>query len=116
MTTNSFSHYLDDFQRKLETIFSSCFYEVQGRRIPRRVDGRKELPKSAFALPEKRKFPIHDASHAEAALIHLLQVATKTARKKRGELKMVYARIKKRWPTVVKKNHEIADKLRERLG
>ena len=34
---------------------------------------RKRLPDSAFAIPKKRKYPIHDLSHARAALARVAQ-------------------------------------------
>ncbi len=37
---------------------------------------RKKLPDSAFAIPEKRKYPIHDLAHARNALARVAQHGT----------------------------------------
>jgi len=37
---------------------------------------RKNLPKSAFAIPEKRAYPIHDRAHAANALARVTQHGT----------------------------------------
>ena len=36
-------------------------------------EGRKEMPKGEFAIPEKRAYPIHDAAHARNALARVSQ-------------------------------------------
>lgn len=49
--------------------------KVPTKRTVKPVDAAKRntLPNSAFALPSKRKFPVHDASHAKAAMARLEQ-------------------------------------------
>ena len=37
---------------------------------------RKRLPDSAFAIPEKRKYPIHDIAHARNALARVAAFGT----------------------------------------
>lgn len=38
--------------------------------------GRRRLPDSAFAIPEKRAYPIHDEAHARNALARVSQFGT----------------------------------------
>ena len=58
---------------------------------------RKKLPKKAFALPGKRKYPIPDKSHARNALARVAQNGTPAEQKK------VKAAVKKRFPSIGKK-------------
>lgn len=58
---------------------------------------RKKLPKSSFALPGKRKYPIPDKSHARNALARVAQHGTDAEQKK------VRAAVKKRFPSIGKK-------------
>lgn len=58
---------------------------------------RKSLPKSAFGLKGKRKFPIHDKSHARNALARVAQHGTK------AEQKTVRRAVVKRYPSLKKK-------------
>ena len=37
---------------------------------------RESLPDSAFAIPEERKYPIHDKNHARAALARVAEFGT----------------------------------------
>lgn len=55
---------------------------------------RKKLPKSSFALPSKRKYPLIDKSHARNAL-------ARSAGK--PEEKTVRAAVYKRYPSLKKK-------------
>lgn len=43
---------------------------------------RKNLPKSEFAIPEKRKYPIPDKSHARNALARVSQFGTPEEKKR----------------------------------
>jgi len=43
---------------------------------------RKKLPKSAFAIPGKRKYPIHDISHARNALSRVSAYGTPSEKKR----------------------------------
>jgi hypothetical protein len=38
---------------------------------------RERLPDSAFALPEERKYPVHDLAHARNALARVAQHGTR---------------------------------------
>lgn len=58
---------------------------------------RKALPKKAFALPGKRKYPILDKAHARNALARVAQNGTPAEQKK------VRAAVKKRFPGLGKK-------------
>lgn len=58
---------------------------------------RKKLPKSSFAQPGKRKYPIHDKAHARAALSRVAQHGTK------AEKKAVRAKVTKRYPSLKKR-------------
>lgn len=60
--------------------------------------GRKKLGKKSFALPGKRKYPIPDKSHARNALARVAQHGTPAEQKK------VRAAVKKRFPSLGKKN------------
>lgn len=44
---------------------------------------RKSLKSSDFVFPKERRFPIHDRSHARAALSRAAQKATKLTQKER---------------------------------
>lgn len=59
---------------------------------------RKRLPKSAFAIPEKRKYPIHDIAHARNALARVSQYGTPE------EKRRVRAAVYKRYPELNPKN------------
>ena len=53
------------------------------------ADDRKQLPDSAFAIPEDRAYPVHDFGHAVAALARC---------KGKPEESQVKAAVYKRWP------------------
>ncbi len=57
---------------------------------------RKSLPKGLFAVPGKRAYPIHDASHARNALARVSQFGTPTEKRK------VRAAVSKRYPSIGK--------------
>lgn len=58
---------------------------------------RKALPKSSFAIPSMRAYPIHDKAHARAALAYSKRKNTK------GSYSTVRAAVAKRYPDMVKK-------------
>ncbi len=45
--------------------------------VPRLQTRRRSLPRGAFALPEKRSYPIPDAYHATLALTYLLRTVAR---------------------------------------
>ena len=53
---------------------------------------REALPDSAFAIPEERKYPIHDKNHARAALARVAEFGTP------AEKQRVAKAIKERYP------------------
>lgn len=55
---------------------------------------RKSLPDSAFAIPEKRAYPIHDEAHARNALSRVAQHGTPE------EKRRVRAAVKRRYPNI----------------
>ena len=57
---------------------------------------RKKLPKTAFAIPEKRAYPIQDKSHARNALARVAQHGTP------AEKRRVRAAVKKKYPSMFK--------------
>lgn len=59
--------------------------------------GRKRIKRSRFAIPEKRKYPIHDRSHARNALSRVAQNGTPTERKR------VRAAVRRRYPGIGRK-------------
>jgi hypothetical protein len=58
---------------------------------------RKKLPKSSFALPSKRKYPIDTKARARAALAYSARKDTV------GSPKTVRAAVLKRYPSLKKK-------------
>jgi hypothetical protein len=59
--------------------------------------GRKQIKKGNFAIPEKRKYPIHDRSHAANALSRVAQHGTAS------EKRRVRAAVKRKYPSLGKK-------------
>lgn len=57
---------------------------------------RKHLPDSVFAIPEKRKYPIHDRAHAINALARVSQFGSPS------EKRRVRAAVYKRYPDLKK--------------
>lgn len=57
---------------------------------------RKALPKSAFALPGQRKYPIHDKAHARNALARAAQSKTT------GSYATVRKAVLKKYPSLKK--------------
>ena len=57
---------------------------------------RKKLPKSSYALPGKRKYPIPDKAHAKNALARASQNESKATQKK------IRAKVTKRFPSLKK--------------
>lgn len=55
---------------------------------------RKALPDSAFAIPERRAYPIHDIAHARNALSRVAQHGTPE------EKRRVRAAVKRRYPSI----------------
>ena len=55
---------------------------------------RKDLPDSAFAIPEKRAYPINDAVHARNALARVSQFGSPE------EKARVRAAVKRRYPNI----------------
>jgi len=58
---------------------------------------RKKLPKSAFAIPEKRKYPIPDLAHARNALARVAAFGTPS------EKARVRRAVYKKFPSLKKK-------------
>lgn len=57
---------------------------------------RKALPKSAFALPGQRKYPIDTKARARAALAYAARASTA------GKYKTVRAAVTKKYPSLKK--------------
>lgn len=57
---------------------------------------RRALPKTSFALPSKRAYPVHDKKHARAALSMVAKHGTKS------EQKAVRAKVRSRYPSIGK--------------
>lgn len=53
---------------------------------------RKKLPASAFAIPEKRKYPIYDRTHARNALARVSRFGSP------AEKRRVRMAVKRRYP------------------
>jgi hypothetical protein len=58
---------------------------------------RKRLKKGSFALPGKKKYPIHDKAHARNALSRVAQHGSPAEKKK------VRAAVKRKYPSIGKK-------------
>lgn len=58
--------------------------------------GRKRIKKSNFAIPGKRKYPIHDKAHARNALARVSQHGTP------AEKKRVRAAVYRKYPSLKK--------------
>jgi hypothetical protein len=58
--------------------------------------GRKQIKKKNFAIPEKRKYPIHDKSHARNALSRVSQHGSPS------EKRRVRAAVHKKYPSLKK--------------
>jgi hypothetical protein len=58
---------------------------------------RKRLPKSSFAVPGKRAYPVEDASHARNALARVSQFGSSAEKAK------VRAKVKSKFPGIGKK-------------
>lgn len=59
---------------------------------------RKKLPKSSFAIPEERKYPIHDKAHARNALARVAAYGTPE------EKRRVRAAVARRYPDIGKRS------------
>jgi len=55
---------------------------------------RKRLHSGSFAIPSKRRYPIHTLSHARAALARVAQHGTKQ------EQSIVKRKVHKKWPSI----------------
>jgi len=58
---------------------------------------RKRLRKRSFAIPEKRKYPIHDIAHARNALARVAAFGTPS------EKRRVRAAVYRKYPSLKKK-------------
>lgn len=62
------------------------------------TERRKRLPKTSFALPDTRQYPIHDLAHARNALARVAQHGTPDQKAK------VRAAVYKRYPRLNPEN------------
>lgn len=69
-----------------------------------RAKSRKKMPKKSFAIPSKKKYPIHDKSHARNALSRVAQHGTP------AEKKQVRAKVKRKYPSIGKGGKSTAKK------
>jgi len=60
---------------------------------------RRKLPSSAFVFPEERAYPIHDETHARAALARGKANATPE------QMKKIMAAVHKRYPKMEMKEY-----------
>lgn len=67
---------------------------------------RKRLSKKSFALPGKRKYPIHDKAHARNALSRVSQHGSP------AEKKRVRAAVRRKYPSIGKKKRTTSRKRR----
>lgn len=73
---------------------------------------RELMPEKAFAIPESRTFPIHDAYHATSALSHLLRIAGRHGSQPAVAKKVLQA-VHKRWPDVYACESDLVAKIRK---
>jgi hypothetical protein len=59
--------------------------------------GRKRIKTSNFAIPSKRKYPIHTLKHARNALARVAQHGTA------AQKAQVRRAVKRKWPSIGKK-------------
>lgn len=59
---------------------------------------RKRISSKQFAIPSKRKYPIHDKSHARNALARVSQHGTA------HEKRRVRAAVRRKYPSLAKSN------------
>jgi hypothetical protein len=92
-----------------------CIPTSKTKKVGRKKAERAKLPKKLYAIPEGRRFPIHDAYHATLALSHLLRSAGRhgadptTARK-------VLAAVRKHWPEVTACEKDLVGKIKKKHG
>ena len=65
---------------------------------------RKQLPRTAFAIPERRAYPIHDEAHARNALNRVSQFGSESDKKR------VIAAVRRRYPKIdISKTNKLFD-------
>lgn len=69
---------------------------------------RNQLPKSAFALPKERAYPIQDINHARNALARVSQHGTPEEQKK------VARAIKKKFPALAERSAFVKDVMKKK--
>ena len=70
---------------------------VQDKQIIKKIlssQERKQLPSTAFAIPERRAYPINDEAHAQNALSRVAQFGSESDKQR------VRAAIKRRYPNI----------------
>jgi hypothetical protein len=60
-------------------------------------EGRKHIKESNFAIPDKRKYPIHDVEHARAALQMVAKYGTSEEKAK------VRSAVHRKYPSIGEK-------------
>lgn len=71
---------------------------------------RDSLPDKEFAIPSKRKYPIHDLAHARNALARVSQFGTA---QEKDEVK---AAVQRRYPSINKKDESVVTEARMKNG
>lgn len=90
-----------------------CIPAPKTKKVGRKKAERAKVAKKLYAIPEERRFPIHDAYHATLALSHLLRSAGRhgadptTARK-------VLAAVRRHWPEVIACEGDLVTKIKKR--
>jgi len=85
---------------------------VSGIRVIKKVltsQERKQLPSTAFAIPERRAYPIQDEAHAHNALSRVSQFGSEADKKR------VRAAVKKRYPNIDISKTEIIKSVGDKL-
>lgn len=72
----------------VDTLLKIAIQEKIAKKLSYRE--RQRLPDSAFAIPEERRYPIHDIAHAKNALARVSQFGTPEERER--VRRAVYAR------------------------
>jgi hypothetical protein len=92
-----------------------CIPAPRTKKVGKKKAERAKLAKELYAIPEGRRFPIHDPYHATLALSHLLRSAGRhgadpaTARK-------VLAAVRKHWPEVIACEQDLVGKIKKKHG
>ena len=102
-------------QSKLDKLAYEAHAACAPSRRTKKVGNRNAMKAGLFAIPDQRKYPIHNAYHAKLALSFLMRVAGRhgTTGDYRKEARQVVAAVKKHLPHVFKCEEDLVVKIRK---